>query len=94
MLTGDVVLIIVFLQNQLVSYADGSAGHDQSGLQRLDPPTQREKSVSQLRRGEVEAGLGAPGQPSPCRQLGQIGGFSRDWGEWSGEPTAQNLQAL
>ena len=81
MLTGDVVLIIVFLQNQLVSYADGSAGHDQSGLQRLESPTQREKSVSQLRQGEVEAGLGAPGQPSPCRPAGPDTRFFPETGE-------------
>ena len=94
MLAGDVVLIIVFLQNQLVSYADGSAGHDQSGLQCLDPPTQREKSVPQLRRGEVGAGLGASGQPSPCRPAGPDRRFFQTLGRVERGTNSSELTSL
>lgn len=49
LLTGDIGLIIVFLQNQLVSYADGSSGHDGRGRARLDP-RERKKNRTAVRR--------------------------------------------
>ena len=94
MLAGDIVLIIVFLQNQLVTYADGSAGHDRSGLQRLDPRPKEKNQCPSLEAEKLELVLGHLGSPAPAGQLGQKGGFSRHWGEWNGEPTAQNLQAF
>lgn len=49
LLAGDVGLIVIFLQNQLVSYTDGSSSHDQSGLKRLDtrdPPNAPKERIS------------------------------------------------
>lgn len=69
MLTGDVGLIIIFLQNQLVSYANGSSSHDWCGLQHLDPrdPQPREKVSVPAWRGGAGAVVKRLGQTSPCR---------------------------
>lgn len=72
LLTGDIRLIIILLQNQLVSDADGSSGHDWSGLEHLDPedPHPKRKSVTKLKRRKTGARSWSTWvRPGPASQL-------------------------
>lgn len=63
LLTGDIGLIIIFLQNQLVSYANRSSSHDWSGLKCLDT---REKSPKEKISESAEK---RKSWSSPCKPI-------------------------